>query len=227
MAAQGELESIGAALRTPRAAAVSGLVFAGLLIAVLVLVTLATPSRPATPGSWLHSSSNRRSLSVALGLVPFAGIAFLWFIGVVRDRIGQLEDRFFATVFLGSGLLFIAILFVAAAIGTAILSSTSRTAAPSPSLAEAREVVGALIHSYGLRMAGVFTMSTATILHRTRVAPRWIAVLGFASAVVLLFGIGLSPWLELLFPAWIGLLSGAILWFSVRADARVVGAGPG
>jgi len=43
--------------------------------------------------------------------LPFAGIAFLWFIGVLRDRLGELEDRFFATVFLGSGLLFLAMLF--------------------------------------------------------------------------------------------------------------------
>jgi hypothetical protein len=27
-------------------------------------------------------------VSLALGLLPFAGIAFLWFIGVVRDRLG-------------------------------------------------------------------------------------------------------------------------------------------
>ena len=51
-----------------------------------------------------------------MNLIPFAGIAFLWFIGVLRDRIGEREDRFFATVFLGSGLLFVAMLFVAAAI---------------------------------------------------------------------------------------------------------------
>jgi hypothetical protein len=48
--------------------------------------------------------------------VPFAGIAFLWFIGVLRDRLGELEDRFFATVFFGSGLLFLGMLFLACAI---------------------------------------------------------------------------------------------------------------
>ena len=42
---------------------------------------------------------------MAVNLVPFAGIAFLWFIGVLRDRLGALEDRFFATVFLGLGML--------------------------------------------------------------------------------------------------------------------------
>ncbi|KAF0961121.1 hypothetical protein MLGJGCBP_05780 [Rhodococcus sp. T7] len=45
-------------------------------------------------------------IAAALFLAPIAGIAFLRFIGVLRDRFGDLEDRFFATVFLGSGLPF-------------------------------------------------------------------------------------------------------------------------
>ena len=51
-------------------------------------------------------------------LAPFAGIMFLWFVAVVRDQIGEREDRFFATVFFGSGLLFVALLFAAAAVAT-------------------------------------------------------------------------------------------------------------
>ena len=70
---------------------------------------------PLEAGAWLKTSSN--TVALALNLVPFAGIpnmenaaeaAFLWLIGVLRDRLGELEDRFFATVFLGSGLLFLA-----------------------------------------------------------------------------------------------------------------------
>ena len=53
--------------------------------------------------------------------MPFAGIAFLWFIGVLRDRLGELEDRFFATVFLGSGLLFLAMPFASAAVAGGII----------------------------------------------------------------------------------------------------------
>jgi len=54
----------------------------------------------------------RRSeeLTVAMNLRPLSGIAFLWFTGVVRHRLGDLEDRFFATVFLGSGLLYAAMI---------------------------------------------------------------------------------------------------------------------
>ena len=225
MAAQPATDQLRETLRTPRAAAVSGIVFSALLIAALALLTLSTPSRIGSSGAWLASSGRRQALSWALALVPFAGIAFLWFIGVVRDRLGQLEDRFFATVFLGSGLLFIGMLFVAAAIGGALLadlgahpSATRGTA----TIAEGRQLSSILLRTYALRMAGVFTMSTATILLRTRVAPRWIAWLGLAVALVLLFAVGVSPWLQLVFPAWIGLLSIAILLWSVRTHAAAV-----
>src|SRR6476660_7043576 len=104
------------ALRTPRAAGIAGIAFAVLLFTVLVLVRLAVPNDPAEAGAWLTDGNRRRAAIVALNLMPFAGIAFLWFIGVVRDRIGAGEDRLFATVFLGSGLLFIAMLFCSGAI---------------------------------------------------------------------------------------------------------------
>ena len=55
--------------------------------------------------------------------MPFAGICFLWFIGVVRDGFGRYEDRFFASVFLGSGLLFLAMVFAASAVGAALVAS--------------------------------------------------------------------------------------------------------
>jgi hypothetical protein len=64
--------------------------------------------------------------------MPFAGIAFLWFIGAVRDRIGQREDRFFASVFLGSDLLFVAMLLAAAAFaGGLIAEAAAGSAAPA------------------------------------------------------------------------------------------------
>ena len=113
-------------IRTPRAAAVAGIAFSLLLGAVFVLVHLAVPAHPGDAEEWLSNRSNRNSLVVALYLLPFAGIAFLWFIGVARDRIGEHEDRFFATVFLGSGLLFIAMLFASAASASASCQAEAR-----------------------------------------------------------------------------------------------------
>ena len=112
-------------LTTPRAAAVAGILFSVLLITSLVLIRLTVPANPHDAGEWLTRSS--RTVSLALNLVPLAGIAFLWFIGVIRDRLGAHEDRFFATVFLGSGLLFLAMLFASAAITGGLISIFGKT----------------------------------------------------------------------------------------------------
>jgi hypothetical protein len=106
-------------LRTPRAAAVAGILFSVLLFAVYALMRLSVPGDPFEPGAWLQSGETY--VAVAMNLVPFAGIAFLWFVGALRDRLGTREDQFFATVFLGSGFLLLAMLFSAAAVVGAIV----------------------------------------------------------------------------------------------------------
>jgi len=206
-------------LRTPRAAAVAGIVFSVLLILALVLIIVATPPDPSRAGTWLSDSDRRGAIALALNLVPFAGIAFLWFIGVVRDRVGEHEDRFFATVFLGSGLLFVAMLFVAAAFAGGLIAEVTGRAAVNPGrdvLANGRSVTSLLLRVYAMRMAAVFMISTATITLRTQVIPRWIGVLGYAFATVLLVSVGLTPWVTLLFPIWIFVLSLEILRTSMR-----------
>jgi len=201
-----------------------------LLGLTLVLLLISAPSDTAIEGSWLTNASKRATIALALNLVPFAGIAFLWFIGVVRDRLGQREDRFFASVFLGSGLLFVAMLFVGAAFaGGLIANAAARSAAPGPdTLAISRQITRLFLHVYALRMAAVFTISTATVTLRAQVIPRWIGMLGFAVAAVMLVSVGLTPWLDLLFPAWILLLSVDIMRTGLRnssdADGRGVGA---
>ena len=114
-----EATLIRARLKTPRAAAIAGILFSVLLITGLVLFRLSVRADPLETGAWLKTNSN--TVALALNLVPFAGIAFLWFIGVLRDRLGELEDRFFATVFLGSGLLFLAMLYASAAVTGGII----------------------------------------------------------------------------------------------------------
>jgi hypothetical protein len=207
---QGPLRS-GSPLRTPRAAAVAGIIFALLMATVLVLLRISVPPHLSTSGAWLTDSGKRAAVAVALNLVPFAGIAFLWFIGVVRDRVGQREDRFFATVFLGSGLLFVAMLFTAAAVSGGLIAATSSGLPDSNTLALARNVTSGLLNVYAMRMAAVFTLSTVTIARRTQIVSRWLTLAGLAAAVVLLIGIGISPWVELVFPAWIMALSVDIL----------------
>lgn len=203
----------GSTLRTPRAAAVAGVVFSALLATALVLLRLSVPPDPRVPGMWLTDPGRRAAVVIALNLVPFAGISFLWFIGVIRDRVGQHEDRFFATVFLGSGLLFVAMLFVSAAVaGGLFVAATRSSGVPgADTLALGRDVTGSLVNVYAMRMAAVFTLTTVTIARRTKIVSRWITVAGIVAALVLLVGVGISPWVELLFPAWVLALSIDIL----------------
>jgi hypothetical protein len=206
----------GSPLRTPRAAAVAGIIFSALLTAALVLLRVSVPTHPAVPGLWLTDPHRRADVAIALNLVPFAGIAFLWFIGVLRDRIGEREDRFFATVFLGSGLLFVAMIFVAAAIAGGVIAADTSSPPAAGTLALDRIVTATLVNVYAMRMAAVFTLTTVTIARRTEIVSRWLTVAGLVSALVLLIGVGFSPWVELLFPAWILALSIDILAAGLR-----------
>ena len=198
-------------LRTPRAAAVAGIIFSALLITALVLLRLSAPAHSSAAGAWLSNPRSRGEVAIALNLVPFAGIAFLWFIGVLRDRIGEREDRFFATVFLGSGLLFVAMLFVAAAVAGATIAAAGSRLPGADVLVLSRNVTGSLLNVYAMRMAAVFTLTTVNIARRTQIVSRWLIIAGLVCAVALLIGIGISPWVELLFPVWILALSLEIL----------------
>jgi hypothetical protein len=219
---QGPLRA-GSPLRTPRAAAVAGIVFSVLLIAALVLLRLSVPADPRVAGSWLTDPARRTAAGIALALVPFAGIAFLWFIGVLRDRIGHREDRFFGTVFLGSGVLFVAMLFVTAAVAGGLFAAASRSSGPpGPDiLALGRDVTGLLLNVYSMRMAAVFTLTTVTIARRTEIVSRWLTVAGVVVALVLLVAVSFSDWVELLFPAWILALSIDILVAGPKAAPQL------
>jgi hypothetical protein len=200
-------------LRTPRAAAVAGIVFSILLVIIFWVFRSAVPADPLDPGTWLASGS--RSVALALNLIPFAGIAFLWFIGVLRDRLGPKEDRFFATVFLGSGLLFLATLFVAATIVGALLliaPSTELTGTTTaPTFRFGRAVAYILINVYSIKMAGVFMISTSTVVIYTGIAPRWMAGIGYALAALVLLGSFYLNWSIMVLPTWVLLISVQIL----------------
>jgi len=158
-------------------------------------------------------------VDVALQLIPFAGIAFLWFIGVLRDRLSHREDRLFATVFLGSGLLFLAMLFAGAAVmGSIMLVRTTEPAGAidtSP-FALARALTSNIVNIYAIKMAAVFMVVTSTMAWKTGVTPRWIAIVGYALSLPLLFGTHIVDWGFLFFPTWVLLVSIHILSDNLR-----------
>jgi preprotein translocase subunit Sec61beta len=196
-----------AELRTPRSAAVAGIAFALILGTVIVLFRSAGPG--ADDGlAWLDDAGRREAVQTALNLVPFAGIAFLWFIGVIRARLGEREDKLFATVFLGSGLLFVVTLFVGSASIAAVLIVETGPTGLAPSTVLIVEHLGmGLLATFGSRMAAVFVLSVTSVGMRTRLVPRWMVAIGYAVALVLLLSPPVTRWSQLLFPGWVLLLS--------------------
>ena len=215
--------NIRARLRTPQAAGIAGVLFSFLLGAALVLIGVSAPTEPSDAGAWLSDPGRREAVALALNLVPFAGIAFLWFIGVIRDRIGEHEDRLFATVFLGSGLLFVGMLFVAAAVAAGLLTDPAIEAgrAPSPELwGLGRRPTFTVLNVYAIRMGAVFILSTTTIGRRTRILPRWLVITGVVVGLVLLLGSDLSTWVNLVLPIWVLILSVYILLNGADVGSR-------
>lgn len=199
-------------LSTPRAAALAGIAFAVLFGTTLTLIRIEMPAGLQDSTQWLKSQQS--AIRTATVLMPFAGISFLWFIGVVRDGFGRYEDRFFSSVFLGSGLLFLAMMFVATAVTAGLVASNTDATDPA-ARAEVinfgKHVLVSASQTYALRMAAVFMISLATIWLKTRLMPRWLAVLSYLLALALLIVSEISKWVELVFPAWVLVVSGLIL----------------
>lgn len=142
--------------------------------------------------------------------MPFAGITFLWFIGVVRDGIGKFEDRFFASVFLGSGLLFLAMMFASSAVGAGLVASrkfTADAAAHDEVVAFGQALLTTLANTYALRMGAVFMISLATIWLKTKLMPNWLVFGTYLIAVALLAASDVSRWVTLAFPFWVLVVS--------------------
>ncbi len=199
-------------LKAPRAAAIAGILFAILFAASISLIRVSIPAELSGETSWV--TSGYRPLQIALVLMPFAVIAFLWFLAVIRDQLGEQEDQFFATVLFGSSLLFLAMVCVSMAIAGGILvvaNSAAGEGMNQDAIAFGRAVMLQISNVYALRMAAVFMMSTATIWLRTRLMPRALVLTTYILALALLLVISLNLWVVLVFPAWVFFISVNIL----------------
>lgn len=217
MAEENEL-SIRRQLRSPRAAAIAGLLFSLLLMTSMILFrNISQGAQADISRDWLETSASRASL--ALGLVPFAGIAFLWFTGVIRDRLGDREDKLFATVFWGSGLIFVVLLFVWAATLGAIFGSYAAAAdrlKDDDVFIFGVTFMNEIIGTYTLRMAGVYMLSIGSLWTRAGSMPRWLTLITYIMALGFLLFAGTVKEARFAFPAWVFLVSAYILVLKYR-----------
>lgn len=211
-------------MKTPRAAAIAGIIFSLLLITSMFLIRTSISANPMEATTDFMKHSNR--ISLALNLLPFAGIAFLWFVGVFRDRLGDLEDRFFSTVFFGSALLFLAMIFIVGSLAGGLirlLGSGFISLTESGTYVLGRVQIYQAMHMYAIKMAGVFMISTSVVSLRTGIVPRWMAYLGIVLALMLLLTVQTVEWILLVFPLWVFSISVYILVDNFRSVSTTAG----
>jgi hypothetical protein len=205
----------------------------GALHAVLFLVSLVLlsdlPGPEATDEEILayYSSSSATFPSlVGLYVMPFAAIAFMWFIVALRMWEAfsvRRENLLFSNLQLVSGILYVAMLAVgAAAMGVLAASAAYATGPIDPVVARQFPQYGStVLIVFAIRMAAIFVFTTSNIGLSAGVLPRWFAYLGFAVGVFMLLSATLQPFLILVFPTWLFALS-AILLVKARAIPRDV-----
>jgi len=205
-------------VRSPRSAAIAGILYSLLTAASMVLLYTSVTAAPASIGrEWLEAWSG--AATVVLILVPFAGIAFLWFTGVMRDLLGDLEDKFFSTVFFGSGVILVVMLYTWAAAFGAIFGTYAAAAdllVDNGIFIYATVFMNQIIGNYFLRMAAVYMLSIGSLWTRTDAVPRWLTILTFVVGLAFLLFASILRWARFLFPAWVLLVSVYILVLNYR-----------
>jgi hypothetical protein len=204
---------------TPRLAATMGILFAALFVAALLVVDgvphLGDPD--AAYGTFYDGAGNTIVTAVALYLVPLAGIAFLWFAVALRSVLDTMEPAPSAMAHglnLLSGVLFVALLFAGtAALATPVFVTTIGGGAPlTPETTRALTGLGyGLVFVFSVRGAGMFALTTTTLLRHAGVMPRGVSIVGYVLATWLLITATDHPASLLVLPAWVLLVAVVLL----------------
>lgn len=205
-------------IKSPRSAAIAGIAYSILMITSMILTASISQTKPENITRDLLESWSRTA-TIVITLIPFAGIAFLWFTGVIRDRLGEMEDQFFSTIFLTSGTIQVVLLFLWGAIFGALM--VTRTIASVGLVDEGMYVFGfalmnEIIGNYGLRMAGVYMSAINSLWTKTGLMPRWLTIGTYLLALVFLVAAERIREARYLFPAWVFVVSIYILILNYR-----------
>lgn len=221
---------IASKVRSIEAAAVAGLIYSALAITTIQLL-----NRPPSLSfseveltAWYADDGNRAGLLLALNLSAVAAIAFLWFVAVIRRRIGEREDKFFATVFLGASISFVMTWIIAATAtaAPAVASTMLDAATVSPAAVTVSSGMSeGLLLVVAPRLQAVFVFTTSTIVLRTRALPTWLAYLGYVFGLLLFVTPLITRPVGYAFPVWVALVSVQLLVSRPKGELRIGPAG--
>lgn len=216
--------TIGTKARSIEAAAIAGIAYAVLAFIALTLLTR-LPSLSMSSeeiAAWYQDAANRAPVVIGLNLAAISSVSFLWFIAVIRRKVGDREDRFFATVFLGSGILYVAMWLVAATLLAAVAVAPDLFAGAAVDKAShtlAAGTAGGLLLVAGPRVQAVFVLTTSTLILRTGVMPKWLAYFGYVMGLALFATPLIIQPIGLGFPAWVFVASVTILFSRSAVEA--------
>jgi len=209
-------------LRSPRAAAIAGIIYSILIITVMLVTRRAGSVQPQDITREFFETWSG-TFSLVLTMVPFAGIAFLWFTGVIRDRLREREDRFFATIFFGSGIIMVLLLFLWGALLGTIMRMTALASLGDVDNFSAdiytfcSVLMNEIIGNFGLRMSGVYMTAVGTLWNRTKLMPRWLIIITYILALGFLVAAERIREARFIFPVWVFVVSVYVLILNYRS----------
>lgn len=196
--------------RAARLTALAGAIHAVLFLISFWLVTR-TPGAKSSDAelmAFYASANDRRPILVGLYLIPFAGIAFLWFADALREwtrGLRRRENALLANMQVFAGILYVGIFFIIAASYAVTAVTVEFASGPiDPIMARLFPEFGRTLFSFfALRMAAVFAFTTSNIHMAAGILPKWLGQIGIAVGVVLLLTPTFNDWLSLVFPIWV------------------------
>lgn len=212
----------------------SGAALAGLLFAILFTVGFILldhkPEPDATSAElveYYRGSGGTALIIAGFYLVPFAGISFIWFLAASRHRLSEMtqrEDALLATVQLCAGVIFVAMIWVAAAAAVAGVAAVRSGTTEPDILSQARTMATygeALLMIYAFRVVAVFIIASTTRAFRAGLFPRWFAWFGYLTAAALLLVLTYARAIVLLIPLWVAGASIIVLFRRVHSRKAI------
>ena len=166
--------------------------------------------------TFYRSGNQRRLVLAGLYVMPFAGIAFLWFSVALRTWIrtdGLPWGDLVAGAQHASGLLYVGLFFAAAAASAVTAVSVEYSRGPlDPVVArQFHQYSATLLLGFAMRMAAMYVFTTSRLGRANGVLPSWFALLGLAVGLGLLLSPSFSRLLVLVFPLWLLVLCALLL----------------
>jgi hypothetical protein len=202
-----------------RWAPIAGIVFVVLMVVGSILVgDVPDPNAPEQEiADYLANSDNHTRNIIGLYLWTVGALAFLLFLTRLRSDLRPAEGGTGAlsNLAFGAGVVFTAVWMVSAAAFASVAYAVALRDAPvvDPDLVRVLPPMGRLLLLFGAGFAGLLlVLAASVVILQTAVFPRWLAWLGLATAIALLFDV---IYLNIL-PFWVWVFIASIVMLMRR-----------